>query len=215
MFKLSQNEENYLLSLIEKGSDVWFTSDWHFSHKNIVRFEYDVRNHLVPNKPNDNQSLTEEQIATMDTNLVAEWNNTIKENDIVFFLGDFSFGKNNIDKILKQLNGVIVFIQGNHDTNLNSGQYDHYFFKRCPYLEIKLPHHDKENKQVDLVMFHFPIFEWNRMYHNSIHLYGHLHSKEIKQIFPKEYQNQAINVCYDYNHGKILNLRDIVALSDQ
>jgi len=63
----------------------------------------------------------------MDSMLIRNWNERVKEDDMVIFLGDFCF-KNSSPKAgegvnlnwkhyRNKLNGEIVFVQGNHDSN--------------------------------------------------------------------------------------------------
>ena len=53
-----------------------------------------------------------------------------------------------------------------------------------------------------LVLFHYPISEWNRGHYGSIQLYGHIHAN-IANI-----KGKALNVSYDL-HGKILSFEEI------
>ncbi|MBX4152323.1 hypothetical protein [Paenibacillus lautus] len=55
---------------------VYYTSDTHFCHKNILHYE---------NRPYQD---TEE----MDAALIEKWNNVVSKNDTVYHLGDFVFG---------------------------------------------------------------------------------------------------------------------------
>ena len=52
----------------------WFTSDWHFGHRNVIDY---------CNRPFSS-------VEEMNDKLVELWNNTIKPEDEVWFLGDFS-----------------------------------------------------------------------------------------------------------------------------
>ena len=92
--------------------NLWFTSDTHFGHGNIL--EYAER--PFPD------------LEKMEEVLVRNWNERIKPDDMVIFIGDFCFknsagGKDGEDTrhkakyYLDQLNGHIVFIRGNHDRN--------------------------------------------------------------------------------------------------
>jgi len=85
-------------------TEYWFIADTHFSHSNIIRYT---------NRPF-------KSIGEMDYVLIRNWNSRVKPEDIVFFLGDFCF-KQMKDKTAKyyidQLNGQIIFISGNHDSN--------------------------------------------------------------------------------------------------
>lgn len=79
--------------------NTWFSSDIHFGHTNIIKFT---------NRPyNDAHH--------MNTSIISIWNSTVDENDIVYFLGDFSLNGNVACNIVKYLNGSIHLISGNHD----------------------------------------------------------------------------------------------------
>ena len=90
---------------------IYFTSDFHLNHFNIIKYT---------NRPF--KSLEE-----MNSIIISNFNKRVKEDDMVFFLGDFIFrsgtkrGEGEKDKpeyFIKQLKCKnIVFIQGNHDKN--------------------------------------------------------------------------------------------------
>ena len=81
---------------------VFFTSDLHFGHQNILKF---------CNRP---WETTEE----MDKALIENWNSVVGKDDIVFDLGDFAFAPNwRWKEILSQLNGKHYLILGNHKIN--------------------------------------------------------------------------------------------------
>lgn len=80
---------------------IFFTSDLHFHHANIL--------HLGKGRPYRDQK-------EMHEHLIHNWNSRIQPKDLVYVLGDFSFGnKNEIKDILSKLNGIKVLILGNHD----------------------------------------------------------------------------------------------------
>jgi calcineurin-like phosphoesterase family protein len=57
----------------------------------------------------------------MNEKLIENWNVTVTNQDYVYFLGDFSFAKdqNESVKILNKLNGREVhLIMGNHDAHM-------------------------------------------------------------------------------------------------
>jgi calcineurin-like phosphoesterase family protein len=55
-------------------SNVWFTSDWHIGHKNILKYR-------------DGFQSTDEHDAT----LIENYQSLISKRDIVYFLGDMVF----------------------------------------------------------------------------------------------------------------------------
>lgn len=77
----------------------FLTSDLHFDHANIIK--YCKR----PFKDVDH----------MNWELVRRWNERVKEEDIIFHIGDFGFDKGY--KWYPKLNGQKYMIQGNHDKN--------------------------------------------------------------------------------------------------
>ncbi len=139
---------------------VWFTSDLHFGHKNIVKFT--------------NRG-TETSQELHDDWLMDLWNSTVHNSDIVYHLGDFSFYKDHREtiNILNQLKGNKVLIKGNHDHSDNFAKYSQAKLTRTEmYLEKKFQL-DNETKHV--VMFHFPISSWHKQSYGSWHLHGHSH----------------------------------------
>jgi len=90
----------------------WFTADYHLGHENIIKY---------CNRPF-------KDVNDMNETIIRNHNEKVKEDDIVFFIGDFCFrnspggkkGEGVLHKAthyINQLNGHIVFIKGNHDRN--------------------------------------------------------------------------------------------------
>lgn len=78
---------------------VYFTSDLHFGHKNLCL------------------GLRQMSIEESDELIINNWNKTITKRDIVYVLGDIVMEKHNLlEHYIKQLNGTIIVIGGNHDT---------------------------------------------------------------------------------------------------
>ena len=82
-------------------SEVYVAADLYLGYNNIIR-----RN----NRPFMN-------VEEMNKLLLRNWNDTVCSDDIVYFLGDISYGESakNIDYWLKRLSGNIVFIKGDYD----------------------------------------------------------------------------------------------------
>ena len=77
---------------------IWFTSDTHFGHANIIK--YCVR----PWKT----------VEEMNEALVANWNATVGVRDEVWHLGDFAF-REALHDFVPRLRGRINLVLGNHD----------------------------------------------------------------------------------------------------
>ena len=152
---------------------IYYTSDLHFGHTNIIRYE---------NRPY-------KDVEEMTVGLVNNWNKVVKQNDDVYVLGDFAFkcGKLSVDdinSIVKSLNGKKHLIIGNHDLWINSVDFKSKLWEEVTYYkEIK-------DNGYDVVLMHYPLESWNKGEYGTIHLHGHLHSNPTK-----------INIKNRYNVG--------------
>lgn len=138
----------------------FFTSDTHFYHRNILK-KFCV---------NTRQGEDEVEMTEL---MILAWNRRVTPNDTVFHLGDVSFAKaEKTRQVLDRLNGKIVFIKGNHDASALDPLCLSRYESVHDYLEVVI---DK----ITVVMFHFPIKEWNKMHYGSFHTYGHVHGKDM------------------------------------
>ena len=134
-------------------TNTFFIGDLHFGHKNIIKFDgiRDIRHF--------------DTIEEHDAELVRRWNKVIGRKDIVWVLGDFCFGKKNLE-IAGQLNGIKKLILGNHDT-YQSADYLKYFHKLYGAVEYR-----------GNILTHIPVHtdQFDRFKFN---IHGHLHTNII------------------------------------
>lgn len=79
---------------------IFFTSDLHIGHANSIEF--------------DNRPFRD--LDHMHRVLINNYNSTVPENGVCYFLGDMGLCKTSILKdVISQLNGTKIFIMGNHD----------------------------------------------------------------------------------------------------
>lgn len=168
--------------------NIWFTSDLHFGHKNIIKF---------CNRP---WETTEE----MDEALIANWNSVVGEKDIVFDLGDFAFATNSRWKdILQRLNGKHYLILGNHDITRWPGDKTMETFDRVEHQMIIYI----DNRCIYLN--HYPYLCYGGSYRGPDHavwqLHGHVHTcpnssgaddKRMIYKFPYQYDVGVDNNNY-------------------
>ena len=149
-------------------SKMFFTSDTHFGHKNIIRFS---------NRPyRDENHMNEE--------LIKNWNALIGDDDEVYHLGDVSLtNSSKTEEILYRLNGKIYLINGNHEKSVDKS-------KRCrdrfEWIKDKyhLNIHTEGDKQM-IVLDHYAGRVWNKSHHGAWMLYGHSHDSLEYQAWGK------------------------------
>lgn len=158
---------------------IFFTSDLHFGHKNII--QYDQRPFS--------------SVDEMDAALIERWNRKVSSEDLVYVLGDISwYGSHKTYEIFQGLHGKKRLITGNHD-KLND-RLKSLFEVIKPYDEIKV-----DGKTV--VLCHYPICFHNKHHHGSIMLYGHIHNsdEDIYMEKIKDFLNRQNMHCKMYNVG--------------
>jgi calcineurin-like phosphoesterase family protein len=142
----------------------------------------------------------------MNKVMIQNWNSVIKDDDVVYHLGDFSidsYGKQkNIEKekelrkIYNRLRGKKFLIYGNHDI-VFLDLYRDLFIEVLPYKEIQI------EKKI-FTLCHYPMEEWNGSHKGfGIHLHGHCHGKStVKQ--------NRLDVGVDCHNFFPVNLQEIL-----
>lgn len=171
------------------GQGLFFTSDTHFGHQNILQYS---------NRPFAN-------LEEMDSTLIANWNSVVQPGDTVYHLGDFCFGETSrAKKVIDQLNGDVVLIRGNHDRTL---------LKRGEYLFKEV--HDQLALQVGnqrVLLNHYPFLCYAGTYSafGAVwQLFGHLHLKPGGKgaDFPR------VDVCFPYQYDVGVDLNNYTPIS--
>ena len=140
---------------------VWFTSDLHFWHKNICKY---------CNRPY-------ESVEEMNEAIIQNWNAVVKDDDIVFVLGDLGFcGIEKLKPLLERLKGKKYLVQGNHDSDkvvfkLIEGNILEDSYK----LTTITIEGDPEVPEQMLTLCHFPMLDWYEKEKGSWMIHGHQH----------------------------------------
>ena len=169
---------------------IFFTSDTHYGHTNICRGVSNWRDAdgNVPVK----QTRDFKSLDHMNDVIVESINSVVGENDILFHLGDFSFG--GFDNIEEFRNRIICknihLILGNHDHHIerNKGDIQRLFSSVNQYLRLSVSGYE-------FVLMHYPIASWHNMNDGVIHLHGHVHLHPNKKLA----QGKAMDVGVDGN----------------
>ena len=135
--------------------NTWFISDTHFGHKNILEYEREARPFS--------------SIEEMHEVMIENWNRVVGSQDIVYHLGDFAFGRHNI-QIAERLNGKKRLVMGNHDTYPTADYLKYFdklygvvFYERC-------------------ILSHTPVHPNGLGSRWMLNVHGHLHSNRVKKL---------------------------------
>jgi len=143
---------------------LWFTSDTHFGHENIIQY---------CNRPFAS-------VQEMDEKLIENWNHTVKPDETIYHLGDFTLAGGDTARVyFQRLDGKINVVPGGHDWKwLREEEYysrsGHRVTILPPLHTIKVPHPDQDAPQ-HVVLCHYAMRVWDRSHYGSWHLYGHSH----------------------------------------
>jgi calcineurin-like phosphoesterase family protein len=184
---MKQNEKvDYIF---ENGENIFFTSDSHANHENIIKF---------CKRPFENSK-------QMDEELIKKWNEKVPKDGIVFHLGDFAWGGYNVWKNFReQLNGKIYLIKGNHCLKNLTTTAKELFEIVTFQMRIEI-----EGRKIWLN--HFPLLCYSGTYRDlqglEYNLFGHVHLSNImsrnngkdterclEMLFPTQY-----DVGVDFN----------------
>ena len=165
------------------NENVFFVSDTHFNHTKLCT---GYENHFE-------RTRKYKTIEEMNDDIITQWNKYITKNDVVIFLGDFTWGgkmqdigKNAKDFYGKLNNKGFIWVEGNHD-----GLIRKTFNNMIPFFEFKykdkvyLCQHYGFNDKPSLLDTHKADY----------YIHGHTHLENKTSTF----KNGAIqnNVCWE------------------
>jgi len=167
---------------------IWFTADNHFGHKGILK-------HC--DRPFGG-------VVEMDKTLIANWNERVRPDDIVYHLADFCLGNGKAARsYLRRLNGDIYILgcRWHHDRRwlsaFDADQDDVFYRGDHTAIEAwrSLSGHAVKVGQPETVLqydkapqghykrnihlSHYPLATWDRKHYGGWHLHGHSHGKHV------------------------------------
>ncbi len=175
--------------------NLFFTSDHHFGHKNIIKYS---------ERPFQN-------VDEMDETLINRWNEKIGPNDDVYHLGDVGLcHPGRLREILDRLNGNIYLIKGNHEKSALACRYRFEWIR--DYYELVIDDSEAPRGRQLIVLFHYAIREWNTKHWGSYQLYGHSHGS-----LPDDPNARAFDVgvdCHDFYPLSYQEVKEIMNRKD-
>lgn len=151
----------------------YLISDTHFFHSRLA-FDFGLRTNF-------------KSIEEMNETIFSNWNNTISEDDYVFFLGDFVVGAENKYKtaqvIYDSLNGKKIFLRGNHDEHLKEST-------TIPVIDGPM---EIIYNGFRILLNHEPIFSFDQ----DVMICGHIHNNEVNETLKSNMYNVSVEMI-DY-----------------
>jgi len=179
----------------EDPSKVWATSDYHFGHKNIIKYD---------NRPfKDLDEMREE--------IILRHNSVVAPDEFVIFHGDFCLGglpPEDQVSILDRMNGTFYLIRGNHDkvfwNDLVLGRHPRRYFD---VLNITFGA-SKKKISAGVVASHCKFFVWPDSHKGCIHTFGHSHGSIPENLITDRSMDVGINTnnYYPYNYLDIIKM---------
>lgn len=169
-------------------SNIWVTSDTHFFHENILKFE--------GGRPEFSS------VEEMNEHMIFCWNSVVRQGDKVYHLGDVAMGpgmREGMGALMSRLNGSKRLIVGNHDDIpwLSRGNW----FKKVMLW--------RNFKELNIVMTHLPLHESSmkeRWEGKVLNVHGHIH----RQPAPS---GKHHCVCVEQTDYIPVNLEDLTSLA--
>lgn len=188
---------------LEPDQKIFFTSDLHIGHRNILNFCH---------RPF-------QDIKDMSEKLIANWNGAVGEEDIVFDLGDMFWwdSRHDVKRFIEKLNGHIYKVPGNHDMNCKR------LFELCDPEKVTILEdcvtvwiEGIGNRVVELCLCHYPLMTWPHRGNGVINLFGHIHSGPLSgasmDVPGKDltlWPHQQYDVGADNNNYTPVEIREI------
>ena len=141
-------------------SNIWVTSDWHLGHDR--EFIWKARGF--------------NSIEEMNNTIISKHNSLVRPDDDVYVLGDLTLGPaTNID-LIRQMNGRLHIVRGNHDTDNRWNIYSKFpnvvELSNAIYLKYQKYH---------FYLSHYPSMTGNlekeSLKQMTLNLYGHTHQQ--------------------------------------
>ena len=180
-------------TILNELPHIWICADWHFCHDR--EFVWGVRGF--------------ESIEQMNNAIIQRHNSIVRPDEDVYVLGDLILGgANKLEEglnLIKQMNGKLHIVRGNHDTNERWKAY-----MNLPNVVEQQNSLYLKYKKYYFYMSHYPSLTGNlekeKLKQMTLNLYGHTHQKShFYEDRPYMYCT-----CMDAHDCYPCNLNDII-----
>lgn len=167
----------------EKAKHVYVIADPHFYHEEIIK---------ACNRPF-------KSIKEMHKVMLNNWNKIVKDNDIVYVLGDYALKHKEKEKLFTlthMLKGKKILIMGNHDAKTPQYYLDLGFLEAVRKPILYSPH---------VILMHEPPKKVD-VSKDYIYIYGHTHNKKTELDKVKNCRC----VCVEFTDYKPVDLTKLI-----
>lgn len=201
-----------------KQENVFFTSDHHFGHGNIIKYserlEFASPYEAEVLQSGDSRRIRELKISRasieqMTEGMIQRWNSVVPPSGLVYHLGDM-FLTNSVEDaidIRNRLNGRIRYIVGNHDKIAKKMRQCFDSFDEID--EIKIEDSSAREGEQSIVLCHYAMRVWNKSHHGTWMLYGHSHGS-----LPDDPHALSFDVgvdCHNYTPLSYSRVKEIIS----
>lgn len=167
--------------------NIWLISDTHINHEKIIEY---------CNRPFANAKEMNEAIRD-------NWNDTVKDGDIVYHLGDVYIGKYpeenySTERFLGSLKGRKRLILGNHDNGKD--QILQRTFQKISVWRMFV--------EYGIMLTHVPIHSGSFRHKCQFNVHGHTHDNDVLDDLGLP-DPQYINVCVDKTEFKPIHIDSV------
>jgi calcineurin-like phosphoesterase family protein len=162
----------------------WFTADTHFGHSNILKYcnrnpwmtEAEIKavaEEKAAYAAGENYPkvrISRESTEAMDADLIANINERVDEDDVLWHLGDFCFGSGNSLEIARRYRQRInckniIIVWGNHDRYEIGPVFNRSY-------DLHMVRHASGQR---IVLCHYAMAVWEGSHKGNWQLFGHSH----------------------------------------
>ena len=165
-------------------SNIWFISDTHFEHANMLKFVKADGSLVRPGFCCVNE---------MNERMINNWNTVVKPGDHVWHLGDFAMGNHTVaERIIKRLHGRKRLCVGNHDNVKEVAP----FFEKVVLWRIF--------KEFNFTCSHMPL-RLDQLRKTEFNVHGHIHQHKIADP-------HYINICVEHTNYTPIHLDELLTM---
>lgn len=179
---------------------VFFTSDTHFGHGNIMKYSHRpgltrAELELLKEEEETGERLLRvsyDSIKRMDDYLLDGINSIVGEDDTLYHLGDFCMGSksNALNSARRYRNAIkcknVHLLWGNHDDYSIRSLFS-------SAMDMRTVKHQGQ----EIVCLHYAMAIWNKSHRGAWHLYGHSHANAEKNLDKLMPNRKAFDVGVD------------------